>query len=289
MQDAVVGDFLGGYFPTECCSDMKRIKGQEKRQEQDSGTLAHIENDLTWIKRVGWGLAGIYAFIFVGFITWYLPKELGEVRDSVKQDTVIQIEDHLRPIQQQLAEIQGQLQLLRASQSPSKTLKEISTLDKQTFSASLPALRKIIEEPVAKIKPDQETLKLIVLRLRQTSETSPDYWPTVLQFIQFASSGLSPDVPSPGKPTYQIARNVGIVKMHHMFHEIILLDGGELRDSDFHNCRIIFTIHPVQMFNVTFINCIFEMPTVSAPNEYLQKAARILLASDFTEAFVPSL
>ena len=293
MQDAAAGESRRRYFGFEWFTEMARDRGQAKRQHEAPAGSAPVENDLGWVKKIGWGVAGIYAVIFGGLITWYLPKELSQLRESVKQDSTIQIDDQLQPIRGQLADIQGQLRLLRASQYPSKTLKEIGSLDQKTFSASLPALQKVVEQSASKIKPDEQTLRVIAIRLRQTSDTSPDYWPTVLQFIQFASSAItvSADVPPAGPPYWTISDvrcPAGPVPCIVASHRKILLDGGDIPGSRFENCRIKFTQNPVKMRGVQFINCVFEMPVTDDPTPYLKDAARQLLASNFTSLSIPS-
>ena len=68
---------------------------------------------------------------------------------------------------------------------------------------------------------------------------------------------------------------------HCFFFEdkVVKLDGGNIHGSRFINCRIRFTEHPVGLNRVQFINCVFEMPTVTSPNKYLIDSAKAILAS----------
>jgi hypothetical protein len=171
-------------------------------------------------------------------------------------------------------------------------LKQISYFDQKTFERSLPQLRQVIEQSNPKPVADRETLTIIANRLRQTNESAPDYWPTVLQFIQFASSALTlpTDVPPPGS-RYSKTSNVLCGNTVHCIeaaHSNILLDGGDIRASRFENCRIRFTQNPVKMSRVQFINCVFEMPVTNDPTPYLKDAARQLLASNLTSVSIPS-
>jgi hypothetical protein len=140
-------------------------------------------------------------------------------------------------------------------------------------------------------------LQGVAQKLLKLSGNSPDYWPTVLKFIQFASAGLSPDVPPhvppPGtRPGLTIKNSIlppGTVKWPPISHQVILLDGGEISDMQVDHSRIIFTEQPVKMTNVTFVDCVFEMPPTAAPNPYLQNASRQLLASDLNSAVIKGL
>jgi len=63
---------------------------------------------------------------------------------------------------------------------------------------------------------------------------------------------------------------------------VVLLDEGEVYGTTFENCRIIFTGNPVTIRQSIFINCIFQMPVVGSPNEFLKEAAKQGLASDLS-------
>ncbi len=75
---------------------------------------------------------------------------------------------------------------------PPLTLEQISSLDQKTFERSLPQLRQAMDQPSPKAVADQQTLAAIEVKLRQCGESTPEYWPTVLRFIQFASSRMAP-------------------------------------------------------------------------------------------------
>lgn len=174
---------------------------------------------------------------------------------------------------------------LRASDSPAAVLTEISELSDQRFAANLPALQKVAEQRVEEVKPTPPILHTVARKLLVVDERSPNYWATVLQFIAFASSGLSPDVPPPSGPRTIISRNIGL-SLPKISHEVVELDGGELFNTTFENSRIIFTENPVKMVNVTFTNCVFELPVSNNPNPYIQNASRSLLASTLKSASI---
>lgn len=178
-------------------------------------------------------------------------------------------------------------QTIEAVQSPEPlSLQDFAGMDQKTFAESLSRLQKAAFHSVP-VNTDQSTLSAIAAKLRTTPESSPEYWPTVLQFIRFASSKFNPDVPPPGKPTVIFADNKGFGLSATYKKRIVLLDGGDLGSRvRFENSRIIFTENPVRMRGVQFVNCVFELPD-GPTNPYLRKAAQELLASNLTE--IPSL
>lgn len=102
---------------------------------------------------------------------------------------------------------------------------------------------------------------IIAQRLAHTDEGTPDYWPTAVQFIRFASSKFNPDVPPPGKPTVVFAHNIGFGFSGTYKNRVVLLDGGDLGPNvRFENSRIILTENPMRMRGVQFVNCVFELP-----------------------------
>jgi hypothetical protein len=165
-----------------------------------------------------------------------------------------------------------------------KSLDDAAASSPEILQHALPILRKQMgQEPKAEIT--SEAVQKIAATLEQVPETSPEYWPTVLQFIQFASTANAKNVPPPGSPLLRItgSRIIGEGAFSPKDHVVLRFDGGEVGDITFQNSRIIFTEHPVKLHNVRFIDCFFEMPNVERPNPYLQKAAKGLLASQFKE------
>ncbi len=202
----------------------------------------------------------------------------------VEQEARFEVETSRR-----LDSIENTLRSLRATQSPGPVLNEISKLDPKTFAMSLPTLQKIGEYPPAEVKPSREILQKIADKLRNTDPQSEGYWPAVLQFLTFASAGLSTDVPPARTPDIVISNNTAGISIGLVKKEVVLLDGGELQDSRFENSRIVFTANPVILKNVAFVNCVFQMPVVTDPNGYLKKASHILLASELNSAFFAPL
>ncbi len=210
---------------------------------------------------------------------------------SNRVDQNARFQAHSEDLQKQTADrldnIEGSvkaLQNLIAKQAPEKTLKAVASLPQSDFNRTLPTLRSLAEQPLPQTKATAAVIHEISYKLRVANQNSAEYWPTVLQFIQFASSVLAPPtgVPPHGEPTSEISKNTGIRIRIRLKGQVVLLDGGDLGDDvQFQNCRIIFTDHPVRMRGVKFISCIFEMPPLASPTPYIESVARTLLASNF--------
>jgi hypothetical protein len=254
---------------------------------------------LGWKER--WGTYAQWVVAAVAIVGLYMGirnQEVAHDEQDFNYRVDGRIDGKIEPIKskldehsEKLANMEGKLDTLIGFQKEG-LLKGIASQDQKTFPKSLPVLRTLIESPPsAQFKPNPSTLVQIAEELRNTPETSPDYWPTVLQFIQFVSAGLSPDVPPRGEPTLSFSNNRGLWSgqgPHLLSHEVVLLDGGDLYNLHFQNCRIIFTEHPVRMVHVSFTNCVFEMPITSDPAPYLKNAARQLLASNLTSVSIPA-
>jgi hypothetical protein len=171
------------------------------------------------------------------------------------------------------------------------TLKQISSLDQKTFEHSLAQLRQVMEQPSPKPVADQQTLIAIAGKLRRTGESTPDYWPTVIRFIQFASSRMAPSAPPPGQPPRILSEilSVGLMRGIRVKGITILLDDGYLGNGEFTNCRIIFTQNPIRLTNAHFRNCVFEIPTTDPPSPYIKKVSQILLSSNLSVISIPTL
>jgi len=174
---------------------------------------------------------------------------------------------------------------------PPLTLKQISSLEQKTFEQSLPQLRQAMEQASHQAVADQQTLTAIAGKLRQTSESTPQYWPTVLHFIPFASSTMAPKAPPPGQQPRVLSDilSVGLMRGIREEGKTILLDDGYLGNGEFTNCRIIFTQNPVRLTNAVFRVCVFEIPTTDPPSPYIKKVSQILLSSNLSSVSIATL
>lgn len=171
--------------------------------------------------------------------------------------------------------LEASLLAIRAPQDPQKVLQELGALQPKQLSGALLALQRITEKPITEFAPQPSTLRDVAAKLKLVNEATPDYWPTVLRFIQFASAGLSPNVPPPG--TAATITIVGFVTLPEFKNCVAVLDGGDVGPTRFENRRVRFTQDPVHFLNVTFVNCVFEMPDTASPRPYLKRASQILL------------
>jgi hypothetical protein len=236
-----------------------------------------------------WGIAGAIITAFVGM----LAITLGAIYQSfahVKEETTFrtQTNDGIALIQKRLDEIEKALLLFRAPTSPKPVLEEITKLQAKDFAAALPALKVVAQQPISDVNPSEKTLREIADKLRHTDPNTPEYWPTVLRFLQFASSGLTANVPPPGRPTIELSHDEHF-SLGEERNIRIKLDGGSLENSTIYNSRVMFTENPVVMTNVKFIDCVFDIPAPEKPSPYLQKVGQLLLASDINSATIPSL
>jgi hypothetical protein len=244
-----------------------------------SGTTTPSEVSRTKLGRIReWASPAIVVgLVITVFLEWtHFTNDMAVFRTHT--------EDRLKQIELKLG-LQSSLQT-----SIDATLKQLANIDPIKFSESLPALRKISEQsPLIQYKLDPSTVHKVAEKLRQTNESSPDYWPTVLQFLQFASAGTEP--PGVPPPNARGLLKTGPLTSATIDEEgqVIILDGGRLENSTLVRCRIRFTENPVRMTNVRFIDCVFELPVVAKPNDYLKKATKILLASNLQSVSIPSL
>jgi hypothetical protein len=210
------------------------------------------------------------------------------LHNQIATETAKQLEPFHREfetINQDIGRIKDRLHI--AKNTPPTNVPEgfrrFAPMNLERFAASLPVLNAELKAATLKqSRPDPETLKILTEKLRHTSETAPEYWPTVLRFISFASVSAK-NVPPEGQPNLTVANNNGFMSLGTVQNKIVSLDGGDLGPTRFEHCRIIFTEHQVLMRGVEFVECVFQMPSTTSPNDYLKKSARQLLASNRTK------
>lgn len=182
-----------------------------------------------------------------------------------------------------LASVQGRLLTLEAPQAPKKVFQELGALPPKQLAQALPALRTIAEQRISAVDPPKNTLLEIASRLQKVDETSPDYWPATLRFIQFASSAISPSAPPSGPPTMVLERVSSNIPLRKLFpspimEKVVFLSGVEISGGTFENCRIVFGLEPSKMKDIVFINCVFDFPSgLTTPPSHLQIAAKEIL------------
>lgn len=222
-----------------------------------------------------WGFAGLVVVaVIAGVIEWnHFTNDVASLQT--------QTEDRLKAIE-------TRLQIQSAAESdPASALVALANLDENDLKTNLPSLKKAIDQPVTA---DSKTLEKLTAKLQLIPQASPDYWPTILHFIQFSSAGNAANLPA--APTNPFVLNDLMIEgpardapydfdvFVQNKSRTVRFEGGTLKNVVFRKWRIIFTEKPVRMENVTFTDCVFEVPDVTSPNPYLRNAAAQLLASD---------
>ena len=220
----------------------------------------------------------------VAFVVYLVVEATGQFNDGATFRA--ETNASLKTLNQTLTEVREDIRVLRGS-----TIEQINALSPERFREALPALQMAVEQSPAEVEVSTAVLNQVAAKLRTTEETNADYWPTVLRFIQFASSKLAPpDIPpSDGTVDVRISSSQIAFKDTTFKNAVVLLESGAISDLRIENSRVIFTETPIRMRNVTFVNCIFEMPAVATPNQYLQRASRTLLASDLSSVQIGDL
>lgn len=227
---------------------------------------------LNWVRHVGGAAVAValFATVLSGAIAgWVEAFHRGQSEARFEQKTT-----------DRLADIEAEILILEAAQHPKAALQKIEALPDAELSKSLPALHAAVARPVSEVAPDRTGLAALGARLAQINANSTDYWPTVLEFIRFASNGLASNAPPPGKPNLILTNdtfvNVGQLTSPGLR---IVLDGGELKNVTITGDRITFTTHPVRLINVRFVDCAFEFPNDASSSDFLRNAASQILPS----------
>jgi hypothetical protein len=240
-----------------------------------------------WATVFGFGLALLIACISVtlgiGSLLFdsHITTDIKPLSDKIDQD------------QRDIAKINGKLDAWAPFIAPA-VIQRSTTLSQEEFNRSLPALNKALQATSQlQVAIPKEAVQQIAQKLQKTTETSADYWPTVLQFIQAASASLvaPSDVPPPDTKFAGLHnfRCVGATNCMVASHCAVILDGGDIPNSIFDHCRIRFTNNPVGLAGTRFTDCVFEMPAgIVQPTPYLKNSAKTLLASNLHEITFPN-
>ena len=223
--------------------------------------------------------SGVVLLASIGFAFWCgrLASDIGHLQTDVAR------------IEGRINGIESSLLALRAAQSK-KALQEIAKLKPEQFSSALPAIRAITEQPVAAVALEPTTLREVAVKLSMVNQTTPAYWITALNYIQWASSGMSSESGAPPSGTRPMQFDEGKFLLGNSFSGLaVILDGAHLQDDIFDHCRVIFTGKPTRLQNVTFINCVFEFPITDSPSAPLKVMGEQLLADGIQRAVVSLL
>lgn len=149
--------------------------------------MAGLKHDLTWVQRIGWAIVGGFAAVFIGLITWYLPKEFESNRQLFRGDTAQQ----LAPISQDLAVLKSQVASI-SSIIPQLMKEKLNTKGPQ-LKAALASVAGIARKArEGGVEADSATVGDIgaeVIRIGDTS--SPDVasvaWEATTQLLNYKS------------------------------------------------------------------------------------------------------
>ena len=163
-------------------------------------------------------------------------------------------------------------------------LQKFAGMNQETFAASLPELYSDIRTVSLKqAKPNDETFRAIATKLRQTNQNSPEYWPTVLRFLELATARNSSQVPPSTAGIYVRSEGSRNLSLQGISDKRIVLNGGSLINSTFVRCRIQFVGTPTELQNVLVVDSVVEFQGIPEnPPEPIKRIAETILASDFS-------
>jgi hypothetical protein len=201
---------------------------------------------------------------------------------DLKNQISVEVNGQLKDPLKQIGDMSGDIKEIKAILALAG-IQAFASVPKSELKASLPRLKKSLDfAEQQKISVSPATIKGVQEKLLDVSQDTPDYWPTVLQFLRFASAGLaSKSVPASDRPiAFKSSGTTNLVDHNSFSGMVVLLDGGLIEDDVFENCRVIFTETPVHLRNVVFVNSVFEFRvSITPPPPYIQQASKILLAS----------
>jgi hypothetical protein len=174
--------------------------------EKSEERLATLEERSNWHRNIGWTIVGIVGSVFVLLLTWYIPKELGNLRESVKSDNAAQLE----PITEKLVRLTAIVEL-RQSKDVAQVLKNNLDFSKDPKLAVKTLAAIAHEAQTEGFKTNPDVLIDTNRDLQQVADKHPDLktvtWAARLELVGYRTSlNISPSQPVAGIPTFQIPR-----------------------------------------------------------------------------------
>jgi hypothetical protein len=211
-------------------------------------------------------IIAVCALLFAGFVFW-TNHSASDLKSIVKIEVGDQLKEPLRQLGESASDVRAIKEYLTLG-----GFHAFLSLPKSESEKELPQLRKSLElASNAHVSVPPETIQQVRLRLADIKSASPDYWPTVVRFLQFATAGFSPNAPPTGGVPLTIAQLTASGTVSGQTIE--LEDGIRLDNITFANCRIIFTDNPVEFHNVRFVGSAIEFKTSGEITPYIQKAS----------------
>jgi hypothetical protein len=259
----------------------KQIKESEKRYAPPPPKVSTPEGP----KKESWWKRN-YQFVALSLIAlaaWIQPLVIQHKAEDLKKDIQIEVSNQLKPFDDRLRSVEGDVNEMKGE------LKYLFRIAKEQQFSKLESAVAVAQRTKRPIDPS--IVKQVKTSLEQMPSTAPDYWSSVLRFLTLASNGLSPNLPPADAMKNVHLSDVALINQHSFLDgKHVFVDGGSLENVEIHRSRITFTQNPVQLKNVTFVDCVFDMPDVSIPSNHLQQAARqLLLAQDLKSAQIFNL
>jgi hypothetical protein len=158
------------------------------------GRLVALEERSAWHEKVGWGTAGLYGAALVAIITFWIPREMTGVRESVVQTVKIDTASQLLPIQTQLARLTGLVEL-RQSKNVAAAIQQSS--DDATPLVDIEAVKAIVQQAKEeKLAAPPEVVRSANARIQNAAASDPKLrgaaWSARLALLDYQSSLQEP-------------------------------------------------------------------------------------------------
>jgi len=248
--------FVLDQWPGVDFSDMVTPKQNSEGKSLVEGRLSTLEERSRLHERFGWSIAGLLGAALLGLVTWWIPRELDSLRESIKSDTTNQLE----PIKLDLARINALLQL-KETKSVSEAIR--LGVDFSEPKYAMVAVRAIAEQANAEnIQTEPSVLIRANEQVKESANKSPDSveqaWSARLSLADYRSSlplrAATQGIPGPLAPF-----NGRIMDGGSLTDTRQRLDGVYWKNYTFTNVEIEYDGGPMRLENVKFINCTFKM------------------------------
>jgi hypothetical protein len=245
--------------------------------------MAVLEERTNWHRNIGWGAITVFVALFGALMTWYIPKEMASLRESMKADNAAQI----APINEKLARLTVLVEL-KQSKDVAQVLKNNADFTNNPKLAIQAVSAVSIEARSEGIRTDPEVLKRANGEIKQVVERNPDLlkiaWEARLELVgyrTFLNSGTQRR-PAAAQPVFKFLGAImsdGSIDGGGARQK---LDGAYWRNYTFKNVTIEYDGGPMALENVVFIDCTFQMNFTPGTDKF----ANTLLADNrLTELF----
>jgi hypothetical protein len=259
-------------------------------------------------------MVGVGCTIMAGAITWAVTahqSQQGHDEKDQKRDIELEIVKQMEPVKIELSrqfdsirdrldrqgeDIAGLKAAIRIARGPG-SIESFGRLGQREFMQALPALLAALKQPQQ--APSRSALLAVAEKLYKSDKKAPEYWPTVLTFVQFASDSIAASkVPPANAPFISLTNVRSTTRASSYFSGVaVILDAVDLPGTTtFKNCRIRFTGSQNHLPSVVFINCVIEFPpdftnpapAITSPTPAIKKASLALLAGGLASANIPA-